>query len=182
MRRSGLEGSDLAGRFRAGIAFVDVFLELSEAWFTRLRSGGVPLRRFGEESLNGLGRQPAPAGLQKSARKPFRIVAICFCSGSISRSRLASASELRRSSDRQVQFGAAFVRPLQAVEHRHHAVVVARGQRLELVVVAAGAAERQAEEHLRRRADHVVQLVEAVLLRVGRLVVPGAQAVISRWR
>ncbi len=53
-------------------------------------------------------------------------------------------------------------------------------ERLKFVVVAAGAAERQPEEDLCRRAHHVIQLVEAVFLRIGRLIVPRSQAVVAR--
>ena len=45
------------------------------------------------------------------------------------------------------------------------------------MIVAAGTVDRQAEEHLAGRRDDVVQLVVAGLLRVGRLVVPQAEAI-----
>ncbi len=45
------------------------------------------------------------------------------------------------------------------------------------MVVTASAAERQAQKRLRRRPHNIVQLVEAVLLRVGRLVVPRPEPV-----
>ena len=68
---------------------------------------------------------------------------------------------------------------LERLEDRDHAVIVVHGQRLELVVVAAGAAEGQAQEDLGGRVDQVVELVVAVLFRVGRLVVPGAEPVVA---
>src|SRR5437667_5958971 len=46
--------------------------------------------------------------------------------------------------------------------------------------MAATAAERQSQEDLYGRAHHVVELIEAVLLRVGRLVVPGSEAIVAR--
>ena len=47
-------------------------------------------------------------------------------------------------------FGAAVLRPFERSEDREHRVIIALGQRFELVVVAAGAAERQAEQRLPR--------------------------------
>ena len=48
-------------------------------------------------------------------------------------------------------------------EHRHGAVVVHLGDGVELVVVAARAVHRQAEEHPPGRRDHVIEVVVAVL-------------------
>ena len=48
-------------------------------------------------------------------------------------------------------------------EDRLHPVVVRLGNRVELVVVAARALQREAEHSLRGRGDHVVEVVEAVL-------------------
>ena len=65
------------------------------------------------------------------------------------------------------------------LEERDHAVVVRLRDRIDLVVVAAGAVHRHAEEDLRRRRDDVVEFVVAGLQRVGRLVVPQAEAVVA---
>ena len=56
-------------------------------------------------------------------------------------------------------------------------VVVLLRDRVDLVIVAAGAVDRQAEEDLAGGRDDVVEPVVAGLLAVGRLVVPDAQAV-----
>ena len=53
-------------------------------------------------------------------------------------------------------------------EHSDRTVVVHAGDRIKLVVVAAGAVDRQAHEALERRPDHVVQIVVAIV-RVGLL-------------
>src|SRR5205807_4835652 len=53
-------------------------------------------------------------------------------------------------------------------------------QRVELVVMAAGATQRQPKKDLRRRADDVVELIEAIFGGIGRLVVPRAKAVVTR--
>src|SRR5262249_60292081 len=68
---------------------------------------------------------------------------------------------------------------LQAIERRHQAIVVVHGERFELVVVAAGAAQCQPEKSKRRRADDVVELIEAVLPRIGGLIVPRSEAIIA---
>ena len=83
--------------------------------------------------------------------------------------------------DGQIQFRSAISRPLESVEDRHHAVVVALRQRFELVIVAAGATESEAKKDLRGGAEDVVQLVVAIF-RVGRLIVPGAEPVEARSR
>ncbi len=49
------------------------------------------------------------------------------------------------------------------------------GQGFELVIVTTSAAQRHAHENQRGGVDHVVELIEAIFLRVGRLVVPRAQ-------
>ena len=67
--------------------------------------------------------------------------------------------------------------PSQAVEEGDHSVIVLLGEGIELVIVAAGTAHGQAQECLGGGPDHVIQLIEAVLVEVGRLVVPGAQPV-----
>ena len=66
------------------------------------------------------------------------------------------------------------------VKERQEGVVVALRQRVDLVVVAAGAANREAEERLARRGDDVVEPVIAGLLPVGGLVVPDAETVVAR--
>ena len=45
------------------------------------------------------------------------------------------------------------------------------------MVVAARAAERQAEKRLRGGAHDIVELIESIRLRIGRLVVPGAEPI-----
>ncbi len=68
------------------------------------------------------------------------------------------------------------------VEVRQQPVVVGLRDRVDLVIVAAGAVDRQAEKHLAGRRDDVVELVVAGLLCVGRFVVPQAEPIESRWR
>ena len=62
-------------------------------------------------------------------------------------------------------------------EERQEPVVVALGERIFLVVVAAGAVDRQAQENLASRRDDAVQAVETGQLAVGGLVVPETQPV-----
>src|SRR5262249_21694919 len=61
----------------------------------------------------------------------------------------------------------------------HHAVIILRGQRLEFVVVAASAAERHPQKYLRCGTDYVIELIEAIFLGIGRLIVPRTQPVIA---
>ncbi len=65
------------------------------------------------------------------------------------------------------------------VEEREERVVVALADRIDLVVVATGAVDRQPEEHLPRRGDKVIQLVVPRELPVSRLVVPDPKPVVT---
>ncbi len=58
-----------------------------------------------------------------------------------------------------------------------HAVVVALGDRVQLVVVAPSTVHGQAQEDLAGRGDHIVQLVRPRLSSVGRFVVPQPQPI-----
>jgi len=80
---------------------------------------------------------------------------------------------------RQSLFHPSARRPRQPIERRHHPVVIVHRQRLKLVVVAAGAAHRQPEKRQRRRADHVVELIEAIFLRIGGLIVPRTESIVA---
>ena len=64
-------------------------------------------------------------------------------------------------------------------EERDQAVVVGLGDRIDLVVVAPGAAHREPQEGLARGADQVVELVVLGLQLVGRFVVPDPQPVVA---
>ena len=66
------------------------------------------------------------------------------------------------------------------LEEGEHAIVVRLRDGVCLVIVAAGAVDRRAEERLRRGRDDVVKLVEARLLLVRRLIVPEAETVVAR--
>jgi hypothetical protein len=77
---------------------------------------------------------------------------------------------------RQVELRAAGCRALERIEDGNHPIVVMLRHGIELVVVAASTAKRQAEKDLAGGGDQVVELIEAVLLGVGRLIVPGSQA------
>ena len=70
--------------------------------------------------------------------------------------------------------GAQFLQNARAVEDAGQRVVVGLRDRIELVVVAAGTAERQAQERLADRVDLVVDHVADHLLLVGVAAVPGA--------
>src|SRR5262245_40502237 len=61
-------------------------------------------------------------------------------------------------------------------ERGGHAVIVGLPDRVELVVVATGALYGQSQERGRRGANHVLEAVVLVLVRVVRLVIPGAEA------
>ena len=69
-------------------------------------------------------------------------------------------------------FGATVARAFQRIEHRDHAVVIARRKRLELVIVTTRATKRETKERQRTRADDVVELIEPIGRRIGGLVVP----------
>ena len=77
--------------------------------------------------------------------------------------------------DRPVKVGSVVLRALERLENGEHPVVVDLRERLELVVMAAGAAERDSQKRRSRRAEHVVKLIVAVNRRFGRLIVPRAQ-------
>ena len=75
---------------------------------------------------------------------------------------------------------------IAAVAHRRHiheerqeAVVVLLRDRVDLVIVAAGAVDRQPEERLTGGGNEIVEPVIAPLKPVGRLVVPEAEAVVA---
>ncbi len=61
-------------------------------------------------------------------------------------------------------------------ERGRHAVIVDLADRIELVVVAAGAPDRHPQECGTRGVDHVLEPLVLVFLGVIRLVVPGAQS------
>ena len=67
-------------------------------------------------------------------------------------------------------------------EHAEQRVVVLRGDRVELVVVAAGAGERQAEERLAEHVDLVVDPVGVLGPRIDRRVLRLAEPPERRWR
>src|SRR5262249_51118922 len=77
---------------------------------------------------------------------------------------------------RDVELRSFLLWPFERLKDGQHAVVVLLRERLELVVVAAGAAEREAEERGRRCSQHVIELVVAIDLRIGRLIIPSTQA------
>src|SRR5262249_20320858 len=58
-------------------------------------------------------------------------------------------------------------------------VIVLLQDRIDLVIVAAGAVHRQAEKDLAGGGDDVIQPVIACLFAIGRLVVPDAKAVVG---
>src|SRR5437588_595444 len=63
--------------------------------------------------------------------------------------------------------GTALLWPFERLEDGQQAVIIRLAEGLELVVVAAGAAQGQAQEGGRRHAQHVVELVVAVDVGVG---------------
>ena len=142
-----------------------------------------PLARLDAERLDRLGGELAPAGLEV-ARTPGVAPP---GDPAIDRLDLPVAfglgRDLRRASRRG---GRSSVRPSRDAPagRRPPPCGSSRArERLELVVVAAGAGRASAPGRPREVVrDHVVELVEPVLLRVGRLVVPGAEPVDSRWR
>src|SRR5204863_5583416 len=82
----------------------------------------------------------------------------------------------RRGRDRLI---AAVAVVLHAVKEREQLVIVALRKRVELVVVAAGTVDGQAEKRLAGRGENVVQAVVIGEQRIGRLVVPQTEAVIA---
>ena len=95
---------------------------------------------------------------------------------------LVALANLRRGDVGQVRGRAGIAVPAVATdvpEERKHPVVIGLGNRVDLVVVAAGAVHRHAEERLRRGRDVIVELVIDRLLAVGRFVVPEAEAIVT---
>ncbi len=68
---------------------------------------------------------------------------------------------------------------LTSCEKRQQPVIILLRNRIDLVIVAAGAIDRQAEKNLPGRGDDVVQSIESGLLPIARLVVPNAKAIIA---
>ncbi len=59
------------------------------------------------------------------------------------------------------------VLPPRGHEGRDHLVIIARGHRIKLVIVAAGALKRQAEHRLAGGADEIVHLIVAIRVQFG---------------
>ena len=130
-------------------------------------SSAPAVRFFGSAST----RLAASSGRASPSSRPVSFArygasrsAICFLSG----------VELRSSPRSRLPLSAAFsavggevdVLGLRAGEERLEAVVVALRDRVELVVVAAGAADRQAEDGRPEAVDHLGQHLLADLVRV----------------
>ena len=81
--------------------------------------------------------------------------------------------------ERSLDLVAAVAHRRDVVEEREQAVVIPLQDRIDLVVVAPGAVDRQAKKHLPRGRDDVVEPVVAKLFAVGRLVVPHTQPVVA---
>ena len=81
-----------------------------------------------------------------------------------------------RAIDGHGQLGAAFARAFEWIEDGDEAVVVARGQRLELVVVTTGAADGEAEKGLPGGADDVVELIVAIRGGISGFIIPMTEA------
>ena len=64
---------------------------------------------------------------------------------------------------------------LDAPQETEHRVIVALTDRIVLVVVAAGAADREPEERRTDRHEHVVGIIEICLFAAGRFIVPLVQ-------
>src|SRR5262249_23468713 len=85
----------------------------------------------------------------------------------------------RSHANRLLVAGAAVAVVVDVVKEGQQAIVVLLRDRVDLVIMAAGAVERQAKEHLAGRRHDVVQSLITGLLGVGRLVVPDAQAIVA---
>ena len=75
-----------------------------------------------------------------------------------------------------VELGSAVLGAPEGLEDGEHAIVVGLRERFEFVIVAASAAERDSQKRSRGRAENVVELIVAVDVRLGRLIVPCTQA------
>ena len=137
-----------------------------------LLPAGIPCQK----GLHRQGRQVGPARLQEVPAQPRSQPVELLLQTLDPAGGGPILLQLPGSSDRQVQLGALPAGTLQAVEDRHHGVVVPGGQGIELVVVAAGATQGQAQKDLGGGADDVVQLIESVGFGIGGFIVPGSQA------
>ena len=81
---------------------------------------------------------------------------------------------------RPLNLGATIAHRREVFKEREQAVVVTLRNRVDLMVMAAGAVDRQAEKHLPGGCHDVVEPVVAELLTIGRLVVPYAKPVVAR--
>src|SRR5262249_53458786 len=69
---------------------------------------------------------------------------------------------------------------VDAVQESQHPVIILLGNRIDLVIVAAGTIERHAPHGLADHGDDVIQAVVAGLFGIDRLVIPDAEAIKAR--